>query len=309
MNKVLMCICVSLWVGCGGMMAGGGGSGGGETEVKTQPKERIAVMQLTNKAGVKPSEISYLSNLLRQAASRLPRSKYLVMTNDNLMVLLPDGVNLDDCEASCAVDMGRKVGAHYILVGEVVRFGQSLRVSLNLHHSGSGELRGSDTVKGDTVESLEGPLQGTAVGLFSALDPSLRRVAERLKRGFVFEKFEYSALPDLPQGKTQASRSTQVTLPKAAKTTVVKGVDFGSVDVDGLALYDEALRLDEDTLAKPEAKLAKWQAVAQRVPAVSKQAKARAQVWQNFIKERDRRAEFQRQQAERERLAKAAAME
>jgi formylglycine-generating enzyme required for sulfatase activity len=55
-------------------------------------------------------------------------------------------------------------------------------------------------------------------------------------------------------------------------------------------------------------KLAKWQAVAKRVPAVSKQVQVRAQVWQTFIQERNRQAELQRQQAEREHLAKAVAL-
>ena len=51
MNKMLICVCVSLWVGYGAMMAENSGSGVGEPEVETQPKnetqskERIAVMQ------------------------------------------------------------------------------------------------------------------------------------------------------------------------------------------------------------------------------------------------------------------------
>ena len=244
--RLLIGVCISLCVGCGAMNTGG--ESGGVRE--GAPKERIAVLDLKNQAGVKPSEINYLSSLLRQAAGRLPQSKYSVMTQDNILVLLPPETNLEDCVGTCAVDTGRRLGAHYILVGEVVRFGKSLRVSLNLHHSGSGELRGSDTVKGETVESLEGPLQGSAVGLFGVLDPSLKRTAERLKRGFVFEKFQYSALPDLSENEEESNQVEQINMPTAAKSTTIKGVNFGSVDVEGLALYDEALRLDEDSSAK-----------------------------------------------------------
>ena len=80
----------------------------------------------------------------------------------------------------------------------------TLRVSLNLHNVESGALTDSATVKGKDAESLEGPLQGTAVGLFSALDPSLKRTADRLKRGFVFQRFQYEALPTVPEGGVSA---------------------------------------------------------------------------------------------------------
>jgi hypothetical protein len=80
------------------------------------------------------------------------------MTKNNILVLLPPNTKLEDCVGTCAVDTGRRIGAQWILVGEVVRFGSSLRVVLNLHHSKSGELRGSETVKGESLEKLEGPL-------------------------------------------------------------------------------------------------------------------------------------------------------
>ena len=322
MRKLLLLISLSLIVGCGGFAPSGQNTASGSLSPSGTPKERIAVIDLKNKAGVNEGELNYLSSLLRQAAGRLPQSKYSVMTQDNILVLLPPDTKLEDCVGTCAVDTGRRLGAHYVMVGEVVRFGSSLRVSLNLHHSQSGELRGSDTVKGDTVEALEGPLQGSAVGLFSVLDPSLKRAAERLKRGFVFEKFKYSDLPELPKvseepkaseptivselpkvsevpSEKKQTREVKITLPSSVSATVVKGVDFGSVDVEGLALYDETLKLDNDKEASAEAKLEKWELVAQRVPAVSAQAKARAEVWRKFIAERDRRIELARQQAER----------
>ena len=158
------------------------------------------------------------------------------MTKDNILVLLPPGTQIEDCVGTCAVDTGRRLQAQWVLVGEVVRFGSSLRVVLNLHHSQSGELRKSETVKGENLEKLEGPLQGAALELFSILDPSLKRSASRLKRGFVFEKIQYKPLPEPLSARDQGSdRATSV--PSSAKVTVVKGIDFGSVDVGDHELH------------------------------------------------------------------------
>ncbi len=139
--------------------------------------ERVAVLDLANKAGVNQSELGYLTDLLRQAAGKLPKEHYGVLTKDNILVMLPPGKTIEDCVGSCAVETGRNLGAHWVLVGEVVRFGKALRVSLKLHHSASGELRGSDVVKGKTLVELEKPMQRSALSLFSNIDARVGRSA------------------------------------------------------------------------------------------------------------------------------------
>ncbi len=135
---LLMIVSGTLW-GCGAST-----SAGVSKTQKAGGKERIAVLDLKNRAGVKDSELLYLTSLIRQAAGRLPSDRFSVMTKDNILVLLPPGTQIEDCVGTCAVDTGRRLGAQWILVGEVVRFGSALRVVLNLHHSQSGELRKSD---------------------------------------------------------------------------------------------------------------------------------------------------------------------
>ena len=73
-------------------------------------KERIAVLGLKNQAGVKESELNYLTQVLREIGSKLPRERYSVVTKDNILVMLPPGRQLEDCLGSCAVETGRNVG-------------------------------------------------------------------------------------------------------------------------------------------------------------------------------------------------------
>ena len=265
-------------------------------------KSRVAVLDLQNRAKLEEESVNYLSSLLRQAASRLPSQKYSVMTRDNLQVMLPPEVKIEDCQGSCAVDTGRKIGAQWVLTGEVINFGDELRITLSLHHSQSGELRGSEMVKGSDLRSLEGPLQGTAMGLFSALDPSLKTIAERLKRGFVFEKFNYSRIPDLSEKLKQLSedRIEEISLPKPQIPTTQIGVDFGQLDIVGLEIYDKAVRVDKDKSSTPEEKIEQWLKVSSKVPKLKEEADKRIMSWRLYLKQlADKKAAEMRKREEK----------
>ena len=138
-------------------------------------KERIAVLGLKNRAGVKQGELNYLSEVLRGVASQLPSQKYSVMTEDNILVMLPPNTKIEDCQDTCAITTGRNIGAHWVLVGSVVRFGKSLRIMIRLHHTATGDVRGSKRVKGNTLEDLEQPLEQAAFELFSKIYPSIKK--------------------------------------------------------------------------------------------------------------------------------------
>ena len=129
--------------------------------------QRIAVLELMNKAPqqVTRDEVSYLTNELRTVASYLPSPRFLVLTQESLEALIDPSMKLEDCVGSCAVETGRTVGARWILTGEVVRFGSSLRVSLKLHDTKSGHFLKGAAVKGKSVEDLEQELHIQALSL------------------------------------------------------------------------------------------------------------------------------------------------
>lgn len=139
----------------------------------TGESQRVAVLELLNRAPtlVSKDEVSYLTNELRTVASFLPVSKYLVLTQESLEVLIDPSTTLEECVGSCAVETGRLVGARWILTGEVVRFGQSLRVSLKVHDTKSGQFLKGASIKGKSVEDLESDLQLQALTLIKEISP------------------------------------------------------------------------------------------------------------------------------------------
>jgi TolB-like protein len=141
--------------------------------------ERVAVLELKNKLPqqISTDEISFLTNEARAVVSALPSSHFVVMTRESLEALIEPGKTLEDCVGTCEVETGRLLGAQWIITGEVVRFGSSLRVSLKLHNTRTGQLISGASLKGSKVEDLERPIKLETLRLTRAISPYL---AQRL---------------------------------------------------------------------------------------------------------------------------------
>lgn len=164
------------------------------TESKpTGELQRVAVLELTNRAPnvVTKEEVSYLTNELRTVASYLPREHYLVLTKESLEVLIDPNLNLEDCVGSCEVKVGRLVGAKWIITGEVMRFGESLRVSLKLHQTETGQFIKGSSLKGRTVEELEESLHHSALSLMKGVSLSWGQRLDEVAPGDLKGQMQY----------------------------------------------------------------------------------------------------------------------
>jgi formylglycine-generating enzyme required for sulfatase activity/TolB-like protein len=117
---------------------------------------KVAVLDLKNDAGVSSSEIFYLTDRTRDAVMRKLPARFNVMTSESILELLPPGVKMADCsDAECEVEIGRKLGAEYVITGELLTFANKYRLNLKLHHCESASFLGSETIKGSDLEQLE----------------------------------------------------------------------------------------------------------------------------------------------------------
>lgn len=69
--------------------------------------------------------------MIRGEVARQLSETYLVMTEENMIALLPADKALENYVRDCQITLGRESGASYILTGELVRFGQSLRLFIS----------------------------------------------------------------------------------------------------------------------------------------------------------------------------------
>src|SRR5471032_3279073 len=136
----------------------------------------MAVLEFNTKlegAQKKAVDVQYLADTVRAAVlDVVPDIR--VMTRENEMVLLEQsGKKLSECEGECEVDTGRRLGADYVVSGDVLRFGSNLKVNLKLHETAEGSLLSSKEASGKDADALDQRL-GPAV------DKLLAPLKERL---------------------------------------------------------------------------------------------------------------------------------
>jgi formylglycine-generating enzyme required for sulfatase activity/TolB-like protein len=127
-------------------------------------EKKVAVLELTNKSGITEDEAYSLTDQVRIVASQaLPATQFIVMTSENIQDLLPPDVDLKKCtDAQCEVEIGRMVGAEYIVTGEIIRFAGDLRINLKVHNASSGHFVGGLSCEGAEVRGLEDNLKGVS---------------------------------------------------------------------------------------------------------------------------------------------------
>ena len=118
--------------------------------------DRLAVLDFRSKlAANDQADPTYFADVVRSAALRaLPGVQ--VITRENLVVLLNStGRKLEDCEGECEVDTGRRIGADYVISGDLLRIGTSYKLNLRLHETSGGELLNGAVASGKSVDELD----------------------------------------------------------------------------------------------------------------------------------------------------------
>src|SRR5207302_1412204 len=82
------------------------------------------------------------------------------MTRENVLTLLEaSGKKLEECEGECEVDTGRRLGADYVVSGELYRIGPLLRLGARLHSTRSGTLLAAAQAEGKDLAEVDGALR------------------------------------------------------------------------------------------------------------------------------------------------------
>ena len=120
----------------------------------------VAVLETVAEENAKDSvsltDRRYLTNVLReQAVQQLPvEQNFVIMTRDNISVMLPPGMALEDCEGSCLAETGRNISADFICQARVGKFGGMLTLSAELYETAGNKLIASFNGRGADVNEL-----------------------------------------------------------------------------------------------------------------------------------------------------------
>lgn len=139
----------------------------GSSDANLNLRGRLAVLDLRNfTTELTRVNSQFFTDVVRQATLR-SEPHLEVMTRENLFVLLQaSGKNIEDCEGECEVETGRRVGADYIVSGEIQKLGTQFKISLRLHATKEGKLVSSEIGGGSSIDELDKAASKAANELF-----------------------------------------------------------------------------------------------------------------------------------------------
>ena len=117
--------------------------------------KRIAVLEFRG-IGLDPDFLLKLSDQSRLAGvDVLPQEEYSVITRENMMLVLSDmGKDASCMEGSCEVDIGRNIGADYVVTGNVMWVEEKCLLTLKLYETKTGKLLAGEEIKKERLLDL-----------------------------------------------------------------------------------------------------------------------------------------------------------
>jgi len=152
-------------------------------------QKHLAVLEFELADGVKLDRVIF-SDLARSAVNqRAPQ--LFVMTRESTEALLQaNGKTLADCAGECEVDVGRKLGADYIISGRISNVGSFFFLSMRLFSTADGRLLASADARGKSADELVEKSDGALDKLLAPLAAIAGQVAGatrvETKSGLVF---------------------------------------------------------------------------------------------------------------------------
>jgi TolB-like protein len=145
--------------------------------VQTRGK-RMAVLEFQGKNMDEDILMTFSDTVRGGALQGLDPHGVVVMTRENMQVLLRDMGKKECGEGDCEVETARNIGADYVISGKVVRIEQIYAVTLKLHETQGGSLLGTDAVEGtsqiDLLRSLREHSRQLVTAAFGPAPGSVR---------------------------------------------------------------------------------------------------------------------------------------
>jgi TolB-like protein len=138
----------------------------------------VAVLEIipnANVEGLSIDEFRHLTDNLRvEATKALPSSEFSILTRDGIIALLPSDEKEAECLAqSCAVNIGRVIGAEYVSAGNISKFAGKLALTVELYETMSSRLVGSFSTEVEGVSDLLEVIRREGIPLFEKIKPAV----------------------------------------------------------------------------------------------------------------------------------------
>ena len=130
-------------------------------------EKRVAVLEFKG-VGIDRNILHKLSDQTRRAAiETLPQSTYMIITRENMMMILGDmGKDASCIEGSCEVDIGRNIGADIIVTGNIMKIDSHYSLTLTLYKTKDGSVLNMKEIYEDSLLNLVKETHLVSLSLF-----------------------------------------------------------------------------------------------------------------------------------------------
>jgi hypothetical protein len=194
-------------------------------------RKRAAVLEFELAPGVKSIDRIYLSDRARTALHDAAPGLFVMTRESTEALLQANGKTMADCTGECEVEVGRKLGADYIISGRITQFGSRTSVTMRLFATSDGQLLSSAEATGKSADAL---FDGMAAALIKLLEPLATTPA--------LDSPASNASP-APSGSPSQPRATSA---GAGTIKVVSSPSGAKVSVDGDAAGSTPLTIKKD---------------------------------------------------------------
>lgn len=120
---------------------------------RAQEQRRLAVLEFDVAAGLNIDRLVF-SDLARTAVNERAPSLFVMTRESTDALLQANGRKLADCTGECEVEIGRKLGADFVISGRIAKVGSYLFLTVRLFNEADGRLMTSADARGKDVDEL-----------------------------------------------------------------------------------------------------------------------------------------------------------
>ena len=123
---------------------------------KASATERLAVLEI-GESNIPPQVLISIMDRVRAGILKaVDGSEILIMTRENMNVLLQDqGIDASCVEGQCEVEIGRNIGATFVVSGSILEIpGEAIVLTLKMHGTKEGNLIATEIQESKTVKGL-----------------------------------------------------------------------------------------------------------------------------------------------------------
>ena len=132
---------------------------------------RLAVLEFEVASDLKLDR-TYFSDLARGAVHRAAPQVFVMTRESTEALLAANGKSMSDCTGECEIEVGRKLGADYIVSGRITQVGSRLSLTMRLFSTADGQLVETAEARGRSADEL---LDHTDAAMESLLAPLANR--------------------------------------------------------------------------------------------------------------------------------------